>query len=120
MASGGNVEALAIGIEPLKVTPMHGGFQWLYRFDNGYGASVVLHSGSYGHDDGLYELLLAKYIGSGSEWTDPEVGVIENMRVTEPEIDSHGLAGWLTLDDVARILGSIRGYRSGIDIALGR
>lgn len=32
------------------------GTQRLYRFENNFGASVVRHSGSYGGNDGLYEL----------------------------------------------------------------
>lgn len=33
-----------------------GGTQRLYRFENNFGASVIRHSGSYGGNDGLYEL----------------------------------------------------------------
>ena len=29
---------------------------YIYQFDNGYGASVVQHSGSYGGNQGLYEI----------------------------------------------------------------
>jgi hypothetical protein len=29
-------------------------------FDNGYGASIVLHNMSYGHEDGLFELGILK------------------------------------------------------------
>ena len=32
------------------------GVGYEYKFDNGYGASVVSHSGSYGGNQGLYEL----------------------------------------------------------------
>ena len=32
------------------------GTQRLYRFENNFGASVIRHSGSYGGNDGLYEL----------------------------------------------------------------
>lgn len=40
---------------------LYGGTQALYRFDNGYGASVVRHSSSYGGKDGLYELGVTKW-----------------------------------------------------------
>ena len=33
-----------------------GGVQHVYQFDNGYGASVIKHDGSYGGKNGLWEL----------------------------------------------------------------
>lgn len=32
------------------------GIQKEYEFENGYGASAICHQGSYGHEDGLWEL----------------------------------------------------------------
>jgi len=34
----------------------NGGDQYKFRFHNGYGASIVRHSFSYGHESGLWEL----------------------------------------------------------------
>jgi hypothetical protein len=96
--------------EPISVKPWMGGYCWLYKFDNGYGASVVLHSGSYGHEDGQYELLLAKFDGDEISWRRPDVAFVENMEASEPGGDSSGLYGWLDSIDVTRILGAIRGY----------
>lgn len=42
-----------------------GGVQKLFRFANGYGASVVRFSGSYGGTAGLWELAVIKFTGDG-------------------------------------------------------
>ena len=35
---------------------VQGGLQMVYKFDNGYGASVIQHEGSYGSHKGRWEL----------------------------------------------------------------
>lgn len=35
---------------------VYGGTQRIYKFPNGYGASVIRHPGSYGFKNGLWEL----------------------------------------------------------------
>jgi hypothetical protein len=42
--------------EPKEINKVHGGVQKLYRFENGRGASVIRHKGSYGFEKGLWEL----------------------------------------------------------------
>jgi hypothetical protein len=44
----------------LSERPHAGGVQRFYKFSNGYGASVVRHSFSYGGEDGLWELAVFK------------------------------------------------------------
>lgn len=41
---------------------LYDGVQKLYRFENGYGASVVRHSGSYGGPKGLWEIAAIEWI----------------------------------------------------------
>lgn len=99
-----------LAFDVLNVKPWMGGYCWTYRFDNGYGASVVLHEHSYGADEGLYELLLAKFSSKGVTWAKPDDAMIENIVASEPGGDSSGLFGWLDSTEVTRILGAIRGY----------
>jgi hypothetical protein len=42
----------------------------IYRFDNGFGASVVQHRHSYGGDQGLWELAVVRFTGEDSyDWS---------------------------------------------------
>ena len=69
------------------------GVQKLYRFDNGYGASVVRFQYSYGADEVLYELAVIKFTGEGigefdlnyeTDITDDVVG-----HLTEDDVDDY-------------------------------
>lgn len=47
----------------------YGNQQWIYRFGNGYGASVVQGEHTYGGPQGLYELAVIKFMpADGDEW----------------------------------------------------
>lgn len=46
------------------------GFQVIYRFRSGYGASVVQHKNSYGGENGKYELAVARWNGpDDNDWS---------------------------------------------------
>lgn len=40
----------------LKSNPIHDGIQYIYKAENGYGASIVQHQWSYGGNSGLWEV----------------------------------------------------------------
>ena len=72
--------------------PMRDGTQVVYKFENGYGASVVCHEFSYGGDEGLKELAVIKFY-EGDKW----------HLCYETEITDDVL-GHLTDEDVADLL----------------
>ena len=47
-----------------RTVSCHGGIQCRFKFDNGYGASVIRHDHSYGGDYGLWELAVTLADGS--------------------------------------------------------
>ena len=46
-----------------KKYDIHNGVGYVYEFENGYGASVVSHDGSYGGKQGLYEIAVLDSTG---------------------------------------------------------
>ena len=66
------------------------GFQLVFRFRNGYGASVIQHRNSYGGDQGRFELAVAAWNSAeDSDWsicystdiTDDVLGHLESSDV---------------------------------------
>ena len=74
----------------------HQGIQRVYKFDNGYGASVVKHKYSYGGDKGLWELAVIENI------TDDGFEMCYTTEITEDVI------GHLNDPEVDRLLYLIR------------
>ena len=74
------------------------GTQTVYRFPNGYGASVVQASWSYGSDDGLFELGVIKFSGEG----DYAFSLTYDTNITNDVI------GNLTEQDVQDLLNKIK------------
>ena len=52
----------------VKRSLLYDGIQYMFRFENNYGASVVKHFGSYGHEDDLWELAVIKFDAETGEW----------------------------------------------------
>lgn len=69
---------------------LHGGVQYRFQFDNGYGASVVKHRFSYGSMEDLWELAVTKR-GASGDWylyydtpiTDDVLGYLTEERVRD-------------------------------------
>jgi hypothetical protein len=85
-------------MKPSMITrEIHGGTQHLFRFPNGYGASVVEHPYSYGGPDGLKELGVMKFYGDG----DYECRLCYDTPITDDVL------GHLTAGQVELLLGQI-------------
>jgi hypothetical protein len=69
----------------LEFRPVHDGKAAEVHFANGYGASVLQRRGSYGHDQGLYELAVLADDGLcyDTPITDDVLGHLSEERVTE-------------------------------------
>ncbi len=67
------------------------GFQWRFKFENGYGASVVKFGGSYGYCKDLFELT-----------------VFKGDKICYDTPITSDVLGYLTNDEVLKILGQIK------------
>jgi hypothetical protein len=82
---------------PHKEREINGGIQRLYRFPNGYGASVIKGPYTYGGLEGLWELAVTKATGA-----DPE-----HFQITYSTPITDGVEGRLTEDEVDVMLSQI-------------
>jgi hypothetical protein len=71
-----------------------GGTQKVYRFANGYGASVVRFYGSYGFEAGNWELGVVKFTG-------------DNWKLTYETPVTNDVIGYLTAEEVEATLDQI-------------
>lgn len=83
---------------PTEVKSIHGGTQKLYKFANGFGASVVRHSFSYGRESGLWELAVLDKnddLCYTTPITDDVIGHLTEEQVEEylDEIEALGTLG---------------------------
>lgn len=63
--------------------PELNGYQLLYKFENGYGASVVKHDRSYGGKSGLYEIAVLDNDGDLCYDTPITSDVIGHLNMAE-------------------------------------
>jgi len=78
---------------------LNGGIQYIAKYPNNYGASIVQHSFSYGKDKGLWELAVIKY-----EPNETDIHKFE-LDYTTPITDD--VLGYLTESDVNELLDKI-------------
>lgn len=75
-------------IEPTTTRIYGGGPQRIYRFENGYGASVISNVYSYGGTSGMMELAVLKYDDAGEWHLTYETPVTDDVlgHLAEPEV----------------------------------
>ena len=88
--------------DPNLLRELNGGTQALYFFKNGYGASVVQHSFSYGGDEGFWELAVI-------------TGDIDNYQLNYDTPITNDVLGYLTERDVDEVLDKIENLRLQIE-----
>lgn len=82
--------------EPYDARPLDSGaVQKLYRFANGYGASVVKGEHTYGGDEGLWELAVIRFKADGEFVLDYSTPITEDVE------------GHLTDDAVEELLAKV-------------
>lgn len=87
-----------MSMKPIIESFRDNGEQRLYRFDNGYGASVIRNQYSYGGDKGLFELAVVKYHNADNDaW-----GLCYDTPITDDVI------GHLTEAEVQALLEQIK------------
>lgn len=73
----------------LKEVERRGGIQYVFKFENNYGASVIKNPGSYGYGMDLWELGVLWFTGEyydlhyGTDITDDVLGYLTNEEVLE-------------------------------------
>ena len=69
-----------------KKYDIHNGVGYIYEFENGYGASVVKHDGSYGGKQGLYEIAVLDSTGDlcySTPITDDVIGYANEDKIKD-------------------------------------
>lgn len=79
--------------------PINAGIQYIAKFPNNYGASIVKHSFSYGNAKGLWELAVISY--------EPDETDIYNFKLTYSTPITSDVLGYLTEEEVNKTLKDI-------------
>ena len=81
-----------------------GGAHYVFKFPNGYGASVIKHLGSYGFSQDLWELAAIKF-GTDLSEIQHKCDSWEIVHITELDLD---IEGDLTDEEVRNLLHRIK------------
>ena len=76
--------------------------RYRFKFDNGFGASVVKGDGTYGGEDDLWEIAVITFDENGEYYINSSNPITENWE------SSDDVLGWLTDEDVNRYLEKIK------------
>jgi len=79
------------------------GVQRLFKFKNGYGASVVRHKHSYGGSEGLWEIAVLKDMGRNTQMYD-DVEWLQNYDICYDTPITNDVLGWLNGREALKIL----------------
>lgn len=90
---------LVYGVTEHRIT---GGAQYLFRFENGYGASVIKHKSSYGFKQDLWELAVVWF------YHNPKYDEDRYLVCYPPELDNDDVFGYITDDRVKELLKRIK------------
>lgn len=74
------------------------GVHYMFRFENGYGASIIKHMYSYGHEDDLWELAVTVFPHKDAKYYD----LCYDTPITDDVL------GWKTDDEIREILNEIK------------
>lgn len=83
----------------IKENKVYNGIQKVYRFQNNFGASVIQHDLSYGHEDNLWELGVVSFVGD-----------LMNLNYETPITDN--VIGNLEWEEVEELLEKIKQLES--------
>jgi len=82
----------------------------IFKFDNGYGASLACSKRTYGGDDGLWELAVVTFTSD-----DPhDFDIVYNTPITDDVL------GWLTYSDAMKIVRQIADLPTYVPVAKDR